>query len=89
MNTKEIMLKQGKPLFILHCDVCHPGGDKSYMSDIIKGDQFFRVYDKDDKIKKVIRNGYRSEKADMPSFNASKLSDFDVDSIILYLKTLK
>lgn len=87
-DTKEIMLKQGKKLFILHCDACHPGGGKSYMSDIIKGDEFFRVYDNDEKIKKVIRNGYRSEKADMPSFEESELSDFDMDSIILYLKTL-
>ena len=85
--TAEVSLERAAEIFSMHCDQCHPGAKASKMSGPLSGEDFFRSTP-DDRIIYVIRNGKRTDHADMPAYDSVRLSDDEITAIIKYLKKI-
>lgn len=86
-SKKEAEIRRGKDLFVkATCWGCHAHGDNAMHPDKpLKGPAFEKQFQNDEEIVKFVRKG---SKFGMPPFPKSKLSDSDLQSIIVYIRSL-
>lgn len=68
---------KGELVFMQHCQRCHPGGEAGLGPAINPAPSFAKRFQ--------IRHGLGA----MPSFDASLISDKELDNVLSYLKALK
>ncbi len=81
-------VKKGKMAFVrASCWGCHAHGDNTLNQDKpLKGEAFLKRYPNDQKIRAFVRKG--SVRRGMPAFGKERLSDSDLDSIIVFIRSL-
>ena len=87
-RQKAAAISRGKTLFVnATCWGCHPHGENSLNGDRpLKGPAFEKKYKSDQSIVEFVRKG--SPDAGMPPFPREKLSDNDLKSLIVYIRSL-
>ena len=69
-------IQEGQVLYMQYCQKCHPNGEAGLGPSVYYVPDFAKRFQ--------VRHGVGA----MPDFNASVISDEELDKIILYLKTL-
>lgn len=87
-GQKAAEISRGKMVFVkATCWGCHPHGENSMNGDKpLKGPAFAKQYKSDGRIVAFVRKG--SPDAGMPPFSKEKLSDSDLKSVIVYIRSL-
>ena len=88
VGQKEMEIARGKMLFVkATCWGCHPHGENSLHGDKpLKGPWFEKTFKSDKDIADFVRKG--SPEAGMPPFSKEKLSDSDLKSVIVFIRSL-
>jgi len=83
----QLQVQEGKKHFVkATCWGCHPHGENALHGDKpLKGPAFSKRFKSDEDIVAFVRRG---SKFGMPPFPKSKLSDNDLRSIIVYIRSL-
>jgi len=87
-SDKKVIIARGKMLFVkASCWGCHPHGENSLNGDKpLKGPGFEKRYKSDQSIIDFVRHG--SPDFGMPPFPREKLSDGDLKTIIVFIRSL-
>jgi len=87
-TAKSDPVKKGKMAFVkASCWGCHAHGENALNQDRpLKGAAFLKRYPNDQKIRAFVRKG--SLRRGMPAFSKERLSDRDLDSIIVFIRSL-
>ena len=87
-SSKNDPVKKGKMAFVRASRWgCHAHGDNTLNQDRpLKGAAFLRRYPSNQKIRAFVRQG--SPRRGMPAFSKERLSDSDLDSIIVFIRSL-
>jgi len=87
-KQKEQTIRRGKIIFVkATCWGCHPHGENSLHGDKpLKGPAFAKKYRSDQSIIDFVRKGSPNE--GMPPFPKDKLSDQDLKSVIVFIRSL-
>jgi len=86
--TEEVKIESGADIFMRYCDGCHSDSDKTFYSGPLKGRSFWTKYASGEKLTKVIREGVRGERGDMPRYGLEKLSDKELAALIEHIESL-
>ncbi len=78
-------VESGKAVYDKNCAACHGAAGVGASGPALKGSDFTKEFDTIDKIKAVIRKGTPKG---MPPYNASQISDADLDNLVAYIQSL-
>lgn len=72
-------LARGEVVFARYCNTCHPGGNRG------SGPLLIGKVLSDDAFRTIVRHG----KNRMPGFNQESIAENDLDSLLIYVRSLK